>query len=208
MRREWVGKKPRAAILAPHVSDEDSEISQEPAADPADAEAAAGESGAPAASADPLEAAREELARLRDQLLRTAADFDNFRKRARRDVQEAERRGREELLRELLPVFDNLERASAHTENATDVQALADGIRMVMRQFNDTLGRVGVERIDAEGKAFDSGFARSDPAPRDDRVRAGYGRFHGPGRLSPRRQIDSSRDGRRGQGAGLNPRPL
>lgn len=143
------------------MSDEDSEISQEPAADPAQDEALSADpdgaegDAAPAEEVDPLQAARDELGRVRDQLLRTAADFDNFRKRARRDIQEAERRGREELMRELLPVFDNLERASAHTDSATDVQALADGIRMVMRQFYDTLGRVGVERIDAEGKAFD-----------------------------------------------------
>src|SRR4051812_44764570 len=61
-------------------------------------------------SADPLADARAELARVRDQLLRTAADYDNFRKRTRREVEDAQKRGREELLRELLPVFDNLER--------------------------------------------------------------------------------------------------
>lgn len=106
-------------------------------------------------AADPLAEARAETARIREQLLRTAADFDNFRKRARRDAQDAERAAREDLLRELLPVFDNLERAVAHAENATDVQSLADGIRMVMRQFFDTLGRVGVERVEAEGQPFD-----------------------------------------------------
>ena len=111
------------------------------------------------ASSPPAEAAPDdtqaEIARIRDQLLRTAADFDNFRKRARREAIEAERGGREGLLRELLPVFDNLERAVAHAESATDVQSLADGIRMVMRQFHDTLGRLGIERIDAEGAPFD-----------------------------------------------------
>jgi molecular chaperone GrpE len=109
----------------------------------------------PAIELEPLEAAQAELAKIRDQLLRTAADFDNFRKRTRRELTDAEKKGREELLREVLPVFDNLERAAAHAETATDVQALTDGIRMVMRQFHDTLSRIGIERIEAQGAPFD-----------------------------------------------------
>lgn len=101
------------------------------------------------------ETVHAELERVRDQLLRTAADFDNFRKRSRRELEDAERRGREELLRGLLPVFDNLERAAAHTESATDVQAVAAGIELVMRQFFDALGRLGIERVEAAGKPFD-----------------------------------------------------
>jgi molecular chaperone GrpE len=104
---------------------------------------------------DPLVAAQEEAKRLKDQLLRTLADFDNFRKRSRRDVGDAEKSGREEFLRELLPVFDNLERAVGHAETATDVQSLSDGIRMVMRQFADTLEKVGIERVPSVGTAFD-----------------------------------------------------
>jgi molecular chaperone GrpE len=110
---------------------------------------------APAVEQDPLVVAQGEAARLKDQLLRTLADFDNFRKRTRRDIADAERRAREDLLKELLPVFDNLERAAQHAESATEVQALADGIGMVMRQFADTLGKVGVERVAALGLAFD-----------------------------------------------------
>ncbi len=99
--------------------------------------------------------ATEELTRVRDQLLRTAADFDNFRKRSRKEVADAEKQGRSELLRELLPVFDNLERAAAHASSATEVKALADGIDLVMRQFLDTLSRIGIERIETVAKPFD-----------------------------------------------------
>ncbi len=98
---------------------------------------------------------RAEAARLKDQLLRLAADFDNFRKRSRRELSDAERMAREDLLRELLPVFDNLGRASQHAGAATDVQSLVDGIAMVNRQFVDTLERLGVERVQAVGVAFD-----------------------------------------------------
>lgn len=104
---------------------------------------------------DPLALAQGQLARTRDQLLRTAADFDNYRKRSRREVQEAERRAREDLLRDLLPVFDNFERAAQHAETATDVRSLAEGISMVMRIFLDTLSRLGVERLKVVGEPFD-----------------------------------------------------
>ncbi|MDX2052871.1 MAG: nucleotide exchange factor GrpE [Polyangiaceae bacterium] len=112
--------------------------------------------GAPQeAQPDPLEVARAEQARLKDQLLRVAADFDNFRKRSRRDIMDAERKVREDQLRDLLPVFDNLERAAAHAGSATDVKALLDGLQMVMRQFQDALSKLGVERLVGVGQAFD-----------------------------------------------------
>ena len=104
---------------------------------------------------NPLEEAQAEIARIRDQLLRTAADFDNFRKRTRRELDDAHKRGKEELLRELLPVFDNLERAAQHAGQATDAKAVADGIGIVLKQFTDTLGRIGIQRIDAVGAPFD-----------------------------------------------------
>jgi molecular chaperone GrpE len=102
-----------------------------------------------------LEATRAELERVKGQLLRTAADFDNFRKRSRRELSDAERTGREDTIRQLLPVFDNLERASDHAETATDVKALAEGIALVMRQFLDTLNKLGVERVESVNRPFD-----------------------------------------------------
>lgn len=107
------------------------------------------------AATDPLADAKAELGRVRDQLLRTAADFDNYRKRSRKEAVEAELRGREAFLKEILPVFDNLERAVAHAEVATDVQSLLNGIRMVVRQFADTLSRLGIERIPTVASQFD-----------------------------------------------------
>lgn len=109
----------------------------------------------PEVAPDPLADAKAEAAKLREQLLRTAADFDNYRKRARRDVADAEVSAREELLKEILPVFDNLERAAQHAENATDVQGLADGIKMVMRIFVDTLAKLDIHKIESVGKPFD-----------------------------------------------------
>jgi molecular chaperone GrpE len=108
--------------------------------------------GAEAAAPDGPEV---EIAKLKERLLRMAADFDNFRKRSRRDVADAERRVQEDLLRSLLPTFDNLERAVTHAGSASDVKALAEGIKMVIRQFQDTLGGLGIERVATIGKPFD-----------------------------------------------------
>jgi molecular chaperone GrpE len=114
-------------------------------------------SGQPSAEAEPSveETLKAEVARLKDQLLRTLADFDNFRKRSRREISDAERMAREDVLRELLPVFDNLERASQHAVEATDIQSLKEGIQMVMRQFLDTLTKLNVERVQSVGQPFD-----------------------------------------------------
>lgn len=98
---------------------------------------------------------REERDRLKEQLLRTAADFDNFRKRTKKDLDESERRGREETVRELLPVFDNLERAVAAAVGTTDVTSIIEGVKMVLKLFEDQTGRLGVTKVDAVGQRFD-----------------------------------------------------
>jgi molecular chaperone GrpE len=94
----------------------------------------------------------------RDQLLRTAADFDNFRKRSRRDVEDAQRKGLEKALLELLPVSDNLERAVQASQGTSDVTSIVEGIRMVLRFYDDALTRLGVERVQTVGFAFDPGL--------------------------------------------------
>jgi molecular chaperone GrpE len=97
----------------------------------------------------------QEITTLKERLLRMAADFDNYRKRSRRDVADAERRVQEDLVRSLLPTFDNIERAALHAETATDVKPLVEGLQMVMKQFQDTLAGLGIERVVSVGLAFD-----------------------------------------------------
>lgn len=97
----------------------------------------------------------DERDRLKDQLLRTAADFDNFRKRTKKDLDEAERRGREDTVREMLPVFDNLERAVQAAAGAKDVASIVDGLKMVLKLFDDQVQRVGIERVVSVGQRFD-----------------------------------------------------
>jgi molecular chaperone GrpE len=107
------------------------------------------------APGETLAEVQAEAARLKDALLRTAADYDNFRKRTRRELEEARRAGREDLLRAVLPVFDNLERAIQSAQRTSDVKAMTEGLTMVQRQFIDALGREGIARVATIGKPFD-----------------------------------------------------
>jgi molecular chaperone GrpE len=125
------------------------------AAPQAQAAQAPGESPPSEAESSAEDALKAEAARLKDQLLRTLADFDNYRKRSRKEIADAERMAREDQLRELLPVFDNLERASQHAVGSTDVQSLNEGLQIVMRQFVETLNKLNVERVQTVGQPFD-----------------------------------------------------
>ncbi|MDH3200308.1 MAG: nucleotide exchange factor GrpE [Myxococcales bacterium] len=102
-----------------------------------------------------VESARAERNRMRDQLLRIAADFDNFRKRSRKEIEEVRRRTIEDTVREVLPIIDNLERASNATAGATDVTAVAEGVQMVLRGFEEVADRLGLKRVKAIGQMFD-----------------------------------------------------
>jgi molecular chaperone GrpE len=89
---------------------------------------------------------------LQDKLLRSAAEFENQRRRITRERDETVKAGNERLLRDFIPVVDNLERAVA---TAGDVEAVRDGIRLVLKQFADTLDRHGVTSFSAVGAKFD-----------------------------------------------------
>lgn len=102
-----------------------------------------------------LEKAHAERDRMREQLLRTAADFDNFRKRSRKEIEEVRRRAIEETLRQVLPVVDNLERAANAMVGATELAAVAEGVHMVLRGFEDIASRMGLKRVPAVGQQFD-----------------------------------------------------
>jgi molecular chaperone GrpE len=102
-----------------------------------------------------LDKANAERDRMREQLLRIAADFDNFRKRSRKEIEEVRRRAIEDTLREVLPVVDNLERAVDAISDTTEVAAVVDGVHMVLRGFEDIASRLGLRRVPAVGQQFD-----------------------------------------------------
>jgi molecular chaperone GrpE len=92
-----------------------------------------------------------------DRLLRTTADFDNFKKRAARDKQDAIKFANESLLQKLLPVLDSLDMAlaAAQSAQADAAQSLQAGVSMISQQFKGVLADAGLEEVDATGKPFD-----------------------------------------------------
>jgi molecular chaperone GrpE len=111
--------------------------------------AADGDDAAPPADAAPQRSEAEEM---RDRLARTLADFDNFRKRVEREKETARRYAHSDLLRDVLAVVDNLERAVTATGELEDLRL---GVEMTLKQVHDVLRRYGVERVVAEGQPFD-----------------------------------------------------
>src|ERR1035438_7414987 len=118
----------------------------------------------------PMEAATvspEQLAELKvragkadenwERLLRTTADFDNFKKRAAREKQEAIKYANEGLLQKLVPVLEHLDMALAapQTTGPENSQTLQAGVNMICQQFRGVLAEAGLEEIDALGKFFD-----------------------------------------------------
>ena len=100
---------------------------------------------------DPLEAVTRERDEYLDTLQRLKAEFDNYRKRVARDQQELAARAHERLVRELVPVLDDLERAlEAATQH--EEAKLEEGVRLVHRALADALGREGLAEIETDGK--------------------------------------------------------
>ncbi len=90
----------------------------------------------------------------KDDYLRLAADFDNFRKRTRRDSEQRAAAEKESFIQDLLPILDNLERALA-CEAATSSETLRQGIEMTLKQMRGLLHRHGIENVEALGLHFD-----------------------------------------------------
>ncbi|WP_319408161.1 nucleotide exchange factor GrpE [uncultured Desulfosarcina sp.] len=145
------------------IDDENDKTPQEPPSTPPDPSGATDE---PAESVDPLKDLEEKLTvaqaeanENRDRMLRMAAEFENFKKRSARELDDIRKYATENLIRELLSVVDNLERAiaSAAPENEND-QRLVDGVSLTLAEINKILERHYVSPIQALGESFDPAF--------------------------------------------------
>lgn len=115
-----------------------------------------GAQNTPPESDDVVAALAEECNSLRDQLLRSRAEFENFRKRTAREVERIRKTAAESLIHELLAVVDNLELALRNAGDGSD--PMTQGVRLVHKQLLETLARNGLEQIEALGKKFDPNF--------------------------------------------------
>ena len=106
-----------------------------------------------------IENLKNELSAKNDRLLRLQADFDNFRKRTAKERTELAATIEQEFLKDLLPLLDNLSRASEAAEGETsDVETLRKGIEMIKTETIAALGKHGLEPIDTNEKMFDPNF--------------------------------------------------
>ena len=121
---------------------------------------------APGAEMDDPAALRHERDELQERLLRNAAEFDNYRKRTERERRELSDAVSADLIRDLLPVVDDLERALAASPDSTD-KALRSGVELIHRQILEALRRRGAEPFNTVGEDFDPAWHEalaSEPA--------------------------------------------
>ena len=93
-----------------------------------------------------------------ERLLRVAADFDNYKKRAAKEKEEWMKFANEDLLKAILPFIDNLERAVNHAEKVKDTGVMIEGVRLTVQQLLQILNKFGVSPIESIGKPFDPTF--------------------------------------------------
>jgi molecular chaperone GrpE len=126
------------------------------------------DSGEPTPLAPEVAQAIEERDQLRDRLLRTQAEFDNYRKRVERERLDTIERAAEAVLRDLLPVVDDLERALDAEAGNEAVASYRRGVELIHRQLMELLTRRGVKPIEAVGQDFDPHLHQavaSEPVP-------------------------------------------
>jgi molecular chaperone GrpE len=152
---------------------------------PAEAAPAAAANPEPAPVADQPALTPEQIADLQtraakaqenwDRLLRTTADFDNFKKRAAREKQDAIKYATESLLQKIIPVLDNFEMALAAAQNTAtaDLKSVRDGVAMIHSQLKSTLTDAGLEEVDATGKPFDPNLHEAVSQQESDTVAEG-----------------------------------
>lgn len=112
--------------------------------------------------------AEEKLAELQDRYLRLSAEYDNFRKRTLKEKIDLQKSGNENLLNALLPVADDFDRAMGVVDDAKDIEAVKEGMRLISGKFTGFLTQQGVKEIDVKNKTFDTDLSEAItkiPAP-------------------------------------------
>lgn len=133
----------------------DGNAADPPGVPPSDPPAAEAAPAPPPTPEERIAALEKEKQETRDRMLRIAADFENWKKRARKEQTEAEVKAREQVLRDMLEVVDNLERAMTAFGDEADTASVLRGVNLVLRLFQSKLDRWDVKPVEAKGKPFD-----------------------------------------------------
>jgi molecular chaperone GrpE len=102
-----------------------------------------------------LEEKEKEFREHHDRLLRLAADFENYKKRAVKEKEDWTKFANEDLIRAILPFIDNLERAINHAQKVKDTAVLIEGVRLTIQQLLQALNKFGLAPFESVGKPFD-----------------------------------------------------
>ena len=111
-----------------------------------------------ASAGNKLAAALEELETVKDKYLRLVAEFDNYRKRTLKEKTELILNGGEKVLSTLLPILDDLDRASQNMETSDDVATLKEGVSLIIDKLAKTLAAQGLQKMKAIGEDFNTDF--------------------------------------------------
>jgi len=117
------------------------------------------------------EVLKEELALANDKYLRLFAEFDNFRRRTTKERVELLQTAGKEVIVSMLPLLDDFERAAKSMENATDINAVKEGVQLVQNKLINTLSQKGLKAMETKGQPFDADLHEAItniPAPTDD----------------------------------------
>jgi len=120
-----------------------------------------------------LKAGEESAKKYLDLYVRAQAEMDNLKKRLRREKEDFLKFANESLLKELLPVVDNLENALKHAQDEGSVDALREGIELTLKGMKDALSKAGVEEVKAIGERFDPNFHYAVSQEETDKVETG-----------------------------------
>ncbi len=131
------------------------EPSVEEAVPDADATAAETTESASSASEQQAPSLEEEIKAVQNRYLRLAAEFENYKKRAQKEQAEYTKYAHERLLKALLPVLDNLQRALQHAQQSGGTNGLIEGVELTCKQYLEVLSRFGVRPIPSVGQPFD-----------------------------------------------------
>jgi len=125
----------------------------------------------PETEKDPLEEARIEIGELKDKYIRLYADFENFRRRTAKEKLEMISGASAEMVKVILPIVDDFERAKVSFESSTEIDALKEGVDLIYTKLSKTLEAKGLKPMESKGQAFDAELHESIaqfPAPSDD----------------------------------------
>ena len=120
-----------------------------------------------------IEKVREASDKNLDLFIRSQAEIDNLKKRYQKERQSLAKFANESLIKQLLPVVDNLEKAITHSQDEDSIEAIREGIDLTLKGLTDILQKAGVETVEAAGKQFDPNFHEAVSEMADDGVEPG-----------------------------------